>query len=179
MICQGTTTLVLNSLSDKDNDYFSKACFSDDATFHVSGTVNRHNCRIWGSENLHVAREYERDTPKLNVWCGLTSAGVIGRFFFHEIDRDRCCVPWHTWELLYATGIWCVHLPAWRGTSPLLDTSHQIPQSVFRRKVDRSRWPHSMAPSITGFDTSWLLFVRIRQRYCLPHQRQWLAWFAL
>jgi hypothetical protein len=68
---------------DKDNDYLSRACFSDKATFHISGTVNLHNCRIWGSENPHVVREHERDTPKLNVWCGLTSVGVIGTFFFH------------------------------------------------------------------------------------------------
>jgi hypothetical protein len=67
---------------DEDNDYLSKVCFSDEATFHISGTVFRHNCRIWGSENPHVVREHERDTPKLNVWCGLTSAGVIGAFFF-------------------------------------------------------------------------------------------------
>jgi hypothetical protein len=28
----------------------------------------------------------------LNVWCGLTSAGLIGPFSFHE-KSDRCCVP--------------------------------------------------------------------------------------
>jgi hypothetical protein len=30
-----------------------KLCFSDEAKFHVSGTVNRHNYRVWGSENSH------------------------------------------------------------------------------------------------------------------------------
>jgi hypothetical protein len=28
--------------------------------------------------------EYERDTPKLNVWLGLHKNGVIGPFFFME-----------------------------------------------------------------------------------------------
>jgi hypothetical protein len=68
---------------DEDSGYLSKVCFSDKATFHIPGTVNRHNCRIWGSENPHVVWEHERDTPKLNVWCGLTSARVIGPLFFH------------------------------------------------------------------------------------------------
>ena len=26
-----------------------QVCFSDEATFHVSGKLNKHNVRIWGS----------------------------------------------------------------------------------------------------------------------------------
>ena len=36
---------------DEDNDYFKRVCFSDEATFHNSSVVNRHNVRTWGSEN--------------------------------------------------------------------------------------------------------------------------------
>jgi hypothetical protein len=32
-------------------NYLSKVIFSDEATFHTRGMVNRHNIRIWGSEN--------------------------------------------------------------------------------------------------------------------------------
>lgn len=39
--------------------------------FHISGRVNRHNCRIWGTENPHEPVELESDSPKVNVWCGL------------------------------------------------------------------------------------------------------------
>ena len=52
---------------DEDNDYLKHVVFSDEATFHTCGKVNRHNVRIWRSE--HVAIEHERDSPKLNVWC--------------------------------------------------------------------------------------------------------------
>ena len=45
----------------------------------------KHNCRIWGSENPHVIHEHERDTPKANVWCRLTRNSVIGPFFFIEV----------------------------------------------------------------------------------------------
>jgi len=40
---------------DEDNDYLMRVCFSDEATFHDSGVVNRPNVHIWGSENPHVA----------------------------------------------------------------------------------------------------------------------------
>ncbi|KAJ4448731.1 hypothetical protein ANN_00122 [Periplaneta americana] len=52
---------------DIENGYLQKVEFSDEYTFHVCGIVNRHNCRIWGSENPHVVRELERDNPKINT----------------------------------------------------------------------------------------------------------------
>jgi len=51
--------------------------------------VNRHNCRIWGSENPQQVIGYERDTPKLIVWLGLHKHGVIGPFFFMESTVTR------------------------------------------------------------------------------------------
>ena len=67
-----------------DPDFLSKIFFSDEATFHLSGKVNRHNVRIWGSQNPHATQEHVRDSPKLNVWCGLSHNEVIGPFFFAE-----------------------------------------------------------------------------------------------
>ena len=40
--------------------------------------------RIWGSENPHEYREAERDSPKINVWCGLMHNRDIEPFFFTE-----------------------------------------------------------------------------------------------
>ena len=39
---------------DEDNDYLKRVYFSDEATFHTSGVVNRHNVSMWSSENPHV-----------------------------------------------------------------------------------------------------------------------------
>ena len=69
---------------DENNSYLDHICFSDESTFHISGKVNRHNCRIWGSENPSVVFQHERDSPKVNVWCGLMKDRVIGPFFFAE-----------------------------------------------------------------------------------------------
>ena len=59
-------------------------CFSDEATFHVSGKVNKHNIRIWGSQNPCEVLERERDSPKISVWCGLMHNQIIGPFIFAE-----------------------------------------------------------------------------------------------
>lgn len=46
--------------------------------------VNKHNCRIWGLENSRVVIEHQRDSPKLNVWCGIMRDRIIGPYFFAE-----------------------------------------------------------------------------------------------
>ncbi|GBN11174.1 hypothetical protein AVEN_184729-1 [Araneus ventricosus] len=50
----------------------------------VCGMVNRHNVRIWGSENPHVSAQLQRDSPNVNVWCCLMHNKVIGPFFLAE-----------------------------------------------------------------------------------------------
>jgi hypothetical protein len=64
-----------------EEDWFAeKLVFSDEATFHVSGKVNRHNVRIWGTENPHATVEHDRDSPKVNEFflpsspCFVTTA---------------------------------------------------------------------------------------------------------
>lgn len=57
---------------------------SDEATFHLNGRVNKHNCRIWGDENPRAFNEFERDSPKVNVWCGVSKTKIYGPFFFQE-----------------------------------------------------------------------------------------------
>ncbi|PSN48403.1 hypothetical protein C0J52_18524 [Blattella germanica] len=64
---------------DDDDSLLTRVCFSDEATVHVSGKVNKHNCRIWGFKNPRDVIEHQRDSPKLNVWC--------------RIVRDRSLVP--------------------------------------------------------------------------------------
>ena len=66
-------------------DQWLKQCmFKDEATFHVSGRVNTHNCLIWGTENAHVSYELKRASPKENLWCEVTSEKVYGPFFFEK-----------------------------------------------------------------------------------------------
>ena len=69
---------MLQQISE-DKAFLKRVCFSDEATFHVSGKLNKHNVRI-----SHATRELQRDSPKVNVWCGIMCNRIIGPFFFHE-----------------------------------------------------------------------------------------------
>jgi hypothetical protein len=56
-------SLMLNKIDD-DEIFLRQICFTDEATFHMNGCVNRHNCRIWGSEQPSGIREYIHDKTK-------------------------------------------------------------------------------------------------------------------
>ncbi|KFM67202.1 hypothetical protein X975_24764, partial [Stegodyphus mimosarum] len=58
--------------------------FSDEASFYLSGIANRHNVRIWGCVNPREYREAQRNSPKVNVWCGQIHDRVIWPFLFTE-----------------------------------------------------------------------------------------------
>ena len=58
--------------------------FSDEATFHTNGKVNRHNVCIWSEANPHATIEYERDSPKVNMFCAISKNHVYGPFFFER-----------------------------------------------------------------------------------------------
>ena len=63
--------------------------FSDEAVFHICGTINRHNCRIWAPERPPDFIEWEAFTPKVNVWIGVTNRKVYGPYFFNENTVNR------------------------------------------------------------------------------------------
>ncbi|GBN74045.1 hypothetical protein AVEN_178690-1 [Araneus ventricosus] len=69
---------------ENEHNFLNRIIFSDEATFNVINKVNKHNCRIWGSENPDAAQEVERNSPKINMWCALSHDTVIGPFFFAE-----------------------------------------------------------------------------------------------
>ncbi len=66
-------------------DMPDRIMFSDEATFHTSGFVNKKTCIIWGEKKPDEAQEYLRNSPKVNVWCAVSSLGIIGPYF-HEGD---------------------------------------------------------------------------------------------
>ena len=60
---------------EEDADFGRKIIFSDEVHFHLSGYVNKQNCRIWGTENPHVFVEKPMHPQRVTVWCGLWSGG--------------------------------------------------------------------------------------------------------
>lgn len=66
--------------------------FSDESHFHLSGYVNKQNCRIWGAENPRAVQEVSTHPKRVTVWCGFWSQGVIGPYFFEKPNGDAASV---------------------------------------------------------------------------------------
>jgi len=59
-----------------------KTVFSNEATLYLAGCVNRHNIRIWGSNNLQAVFEGIRDSPNWSAFWGLYKQSVFWSFLF-------------------------------------------------------------------------------------------------
>ena len=64
----------------EEDRFAEKLVFSDEATFHLCGKVNRHNVRIWGTENTHATMEHVGDSPKVNVFVPFPLAKSADHF---------------------------------------------------------------------------------------------------
>ena len=69
----------------EEDEFNERLVFSDEATFHTNGKVNRHNVRIWGEENPHATIEHERDLPKVNVFCAISKNMFLAHFSLREM----------------------------------------------------------------------------------------------
>ena len=64
----------------------NKMWFSDESHFYLNNIENtrKQNCRCWGTEKPNFHYEKPLHDDKITVWVALSSAGVIGPFFFKE-----------------------------------------------------------------------------------------------
>ncbi|XP_016075224.1 PREDICTED: uncharacterized protein LOC107542427 [Miniopterus natalensis] len=65
----------------EDAHFPTKIVWSNEATFKLNGSINRHNCTYGRSDNPHAMMEHHVNLPGVTVWCGLSSRGLIGPFF--------------------------------------------------------------------------------------------------
>lgn len=59
-----------------------KIIWSDESKFMLNGVVNRHNCCYWATSNQQQTMTVPDTREGLMVWCGITSDGLIGPYFF-------------------------------------------------------------------------------------------------
>ena len=45
---------------------------SDEAHFHLCGTVNKQNSRYWAESNPQIIKKIPLHSPKLTVWCAIS-----------------------------------------------------------------------------------------------------------
>jgi hypothetical protein len=65
---------------------------SDEAHFHLRGTVNKQNFRYWSAANSHELHQRPTYDPKVTVLCTVWSRGVTGPSFFENEDGKACTV---------------------------------------------------------------------------------------
>ncbi|GFX94717.1 transposable element tc3 transposase [Trichonephila clavipes] len=59
--------------------------WTDEAHFHLDGSVNTHNCRIWETDNPHSTLRVPLHSPKVTVWCGFSASFIHGPYFLEEL----------------------------------------------------------------------------------------------
>jgi hypothetical protein len=57
---------------------------TDEAHFHLNGLVNQRNCRYWSDQNPKLIHERPLHSPKLTIWCAVSSTVVIGPYIFED-----------------------------------------------------------------------------------------------
>jgi hypothetical protein len=70
------------SMRENDPRLADKICWSDESQFRLDGQVNKHNCTYWATANPELQIEIPNSKQGVQVWCGMTSQGLIGPFFF-------------------------------------------------------------------------------------------------
>ncbi|GFY25112.1 uncharacterized protein TNCV_2693031 [Trichonephila clavipes] len=59
--------------------------WTDEAHFHLDGSVNTHNCRIWETDNPHSPLQVPLHSPKVTVWCEFSASFILDPYFFEEL----------------------------------------------------------------------------------------------
>ncbi|EFN73065.1 hypothetical protein EAG_00196, partial [Camponotus floridanus] len=63
---------VMSERITNNPNFLFNICFSDECSFFLNGTVNRHNCRYWAESNPSIFYETHTQHPKkLNVWTDI------------------------------------------------------------------------------------------------------------
>lgn len=90
---------------DQIHNFYRRICFSDEASFSLNGSVNRHNCFYYSRTNEHVFEEKPCRSPSVNVWAMITFNGIHFRFFNGILNGEKYCeilnevvVPYFTRE---------------------------------------------------------------------------------
>jgi hypothetical protein len=75
------------ALVGNNRDVLNNLIMSDEAHFHLTGSVNKQNMRYWSVEQPHEKHERPLHSERVTVWCGVSVFGILGPYFFEEEGR--------------------------------------------------------------------------------------------
>ena len=90
-------------LVNNNRDIVNTLLMSDEAHFHMSGYVNKQNCRYWAPNNPHELHQRPLHSAKVTVWCAISSHGVIGPYFFENSDGSTVTVNAERYKIMLET----------------------------------------------------------------------------
>jgi hypothetical protein len=117
----------------EDEYYVGRLVFTDKATFHVNGKVNRHNLQIWGTGNPNSSIEQCLLHHIINehLWP----------IYLHGGHRNQDGLSWHGAAVANPVARWWFQwllVPTWWGTTPLSQCSLVLPEWTSASPLD---WP--------------------------------------
>lgn len=74
---------------DEDANRLNNLLFTDEAHFHLDGSVNRQDWIMWADENPHWFDVRRLHPQKLTVWMGIGVEGVVGPYFWERQGNER------------------------------------------------------------------------------------------
>jgi len=89
--CQSVEILTENP------DLLNKLLMSDEAHFHVYGTVNKQNFRYWSAASPHELHQCPTYDPNVTIWYTVWSSRVTGPYFFEYEDGKAITVTWQSY----------------------------------------------------------------------------------
>ena len=66
----------------EDSMFHQKIVWSNEAKFHINGSVHTHNCTFVSEENPNNPTEYTANSPSVNVWGAVWNDEIVGPVFF-------------------------------------------------------------------------------------------------
>jgi hypothetical protein len=140
---------------EKNPPIVDKIIWSDESDFKLSGSVNRHNCTYWARENPHQQAAVKHSNAGVMVWCGMTSSGLIGPYFFETSVTGQAYVDMlenFLWPKVMRRGLYFQHDGAPAHYSSMART--WLDKKFPRRWVGRRgpfEWP-ARSPDLTPCD---------------------------
>ena len=108
---------------------------SDEAHFHLNGTVNKQNCCYWSPDNVHTIHQQPLHSDHVTVWCAVAPFGIIGPYFF---EKNRITVTVNSLTTSKWLQTFCSQNCAVEEQSvPMCGFNKMVPQ----RTLHTSQWP--------------------------------------
>jgi transposase len=77
----------------RDGSFLSNLVFSDEATFHLSGHINRHNCYYYSETDPNVVWAKPVNSPSVVVWAAVGHRGICALHMQRQtMNGDRYLV---------------------------------------------------------------------------------------